>query len=150
MSRRLDGSQMRPVSDISGLRERLLPKAVAVSVQRGMGRHVLQPGPELLYQPRAVQERRHVLQHGPGPLHVLVSARLLRARVQRRPGPDRSTGTGLFHGTRVPERRYVQGECHDCSMSYVTFIVVGWCTISPLRIRFRFRYFLSNRFVVRF
>jgi len=110
MSRGLDRSQMRPVSDISGLRERLLPETMAVSVQRRMGRHVLQPGPQLLYQPRAVQERRHVLQHGPGTVHVFVSARLHGARVQRRPGTGQQTRAGLFHGTDVYERRNVQGE----------------------------------------
>lgn len=76
MSRGLDRSQMRPVSNISGLCERLLPKTMAVSVQRRMGWYVLQPGPELLHQPRALQKWRNVLQHWPGPVHVLVRPRI--------------------------------------------------------------------------
>jgi len=101
---------MRPVSDISGLRKRLLPKTVAVSVQRRMGWYVLQPGPELLHQPRTLQKWRHVLQHGTGPVHVRMRPRIYGARVQRRHGTDQQTRNGLFHWTDVPQRRYVQGE----------------------------------------
>lgn len=110
MSRGLDGSQMRSVSDISGLCERLLPKTLAVSVQRRMGWHVLQPGLELLHQPRALQERRHVLQHGPGPVHVRVRPWIYGARVQHRPGTDQQTGNGLFHRADMPQRWHMQGK----------------------------------------
>lgn len=107
----LDRSQMRPMSDISRLCERLLSKAVAVSVQRRLGWHVLQPGPELLHQSRSVQERRHVLQHGRRIVHMFVPTRFHRTRVQSRPGTDQQTRTGLFNGTDVLERRNVQGKC---------------------------------------
>jgi len=98
---------MRPVSNISGLREWLLPKTVAVFVQRRMGRYVLQPGPELLYQSRSLQKWRYVFQHWPGPIHVLVRPRIYGARVQRRHGTDQQTGNGLFYWTNVPQWRYV-------------------------------------------
>lgn len=79
---------MRPVSDISGLRKRLLPKTMAVSVQRRMGWYVLQPGLKLLHQPCTVQERWHVFQYRSGPVHVLMSTRFLGTRMQRRSRTD--------------------------------------------------------------
>lgn len=87
----LHGPAVRPLHPVPRVRARDVRQAVPVPVPGGLGRTLLQRGPQLLHQPPPVPQRRHLQEHRPGPLHVRLPARLRRqelrgAHQQRVPG----------------------------------------------------------------
>lgn len=100
---------VRPVHTLSGLPSRLLSTALAVLLRRRMGRPVLQPRPQLLHEPQAVQERRHLLQHGPRLVHLHVPARVYRHRLR--------AGQRRLQRGRMPQRRCLHGKWRTKALS---------------------------------
>ena len=73
---------VRPVHPLPGLPPRVVPAALAVLLQRRMGRFILQSGPKLLHQSQTLQKRRHLFQHWPGILHLYLPDRVHRNRLR--------------------------------------------------------------------
>lgn len=82
LQHRLERSSVHRVRGLPRMCERNVRKAVGVQVQRGLGRSVLQPGPQLLHQPQALPERGHLLQHRPGIIHLQLPARIYGHRLR--------------------------------------------------------------------
>ncbi len=95
------GKVVRPVHPLSRLCARLLPAAVAVLLQHGLGRFVLQSGSQLLHQSQALQERRHLLQHWPGLLLLHLSGRVHWNRLR--------IGQRWLHRHPLSQRRHLSG-----------------------------------------